>query len=562
MTETFKTEIQPNHAENFRLRLNGAISHLTSWEQQFQNANDEQKILNFDDLGTNLHTDPEINLSHLEDPGEQLLFIQLLDLFVLKHRIGEKNRILSEQIANRPKENRVIGFLAALGNGKTTIAQDFADDLNTNLFTREPYVENPYRAKSQQDKSYMLRSQLYFLFSNIFADIHAHLQPGVMISDSSTLTDIFMWVETYRQMGLLSEEEYETYNQLVDLLKPVIPKPDLLIGLLPTSINDLKKGVEERIKAKPEERESEKVFLENDNLEKQVKVVEGLLKTIPEQWNVPILTMIVNPIKIYEEQNYDLIYEIRRELGILGDWLNPQPEQVVDKATRILARSKKGQIIVIHSKSMFSGKTTAQCLLAERLGINQVLVFQPAAALRYPDQEGAVISRNGLKIDAKTVKRNDLKAVLRDIKKYNIRPENFPHIFIDEIMLFIGQKDKAQEAIEVLEKLRQMGFNLVIDGIDYTFQEEPFTFMHDLLREARKNDNWHQIETSTHCRYCSQPAHGTRLWLINPDGSRKIAPYGFNFVHPGDTEFEPVCCDKHPSCVDQPSNFHRQELPT
>jgi len=547
-------------AENFRNNIDLTVTRLISWENQFATSDNAVKEIELNKLRT------ELNFNHVEDPGEQLLFSQLFSLFGLKHQIGEANQILHEQIVNRPKENRVIGFLAALGNGKTTIAESFANDLNTEVFTHEPFVKNPYRAKSEGDKSYMLRSQLYFLFSNIFSDIGARLKPGVMISDSSTLTDIFMWVETYRQMGLMSEEEYTTYNQLVDLLKLLILKPDLLITLLPSSIDDLKAGVEERIKAKPEERASEAIFLENGNLEKQVKIVEGLSRTIPEQWDVPTLIMTVNPVEIFRDKpNYAQIYQIRKELGILGDLLNPAPEAVAEEALQILAESSERQIVIIHSKSMFSGKTTAECLLAKKVGVDKVVFFQPTAAIRanetgFEDQAHAVISRDGLKINANTIENNNLWSIVDYIKDHKIDPENQPYIFIDEIMLFTAHDKKPKDAIAALEAIRKMGFHVIVDGIDYTFQEEPFTFMDGLLKRARKNKHWYQIETSTRCCYCGNVAQGTRLSLVDQNSVRKIAPYDFDWNHPGSMDFEPVCCKEHKSCENQPQGFKRKNF--
>ena len=196
------------------------------------------------------------------------------------------------------------------------------------------------------------------------------------------------------------------------------------------------------------------------------------------------------------------------------------------------------------------------------VGFEKVLTFQPRKSLRtdkkgFEDQETTVISRNGLKIPAHTTIGNNLGEIKTYIKKEKIDATKKPYLIIDEIMFFVDHAKNPQEAIDVLEDLRKMGFKVIFDGIDYTFQARPFTFMLKLLKEAKKNKNWHEIEMSTRCRYCEKRARVTRLWLVDEDGTRRIAPRNYNYDHPGDTEYDPVCGHKHKSYSNKQSIFRR-----
>jgi len=126
-------------------------------------------------------------------------------------------------------------------------------------------------------------------------------------------------------------------------------------------------------------------------------------------------------------------------------------------------------------------------------------------------------------------------------------------------MLFIESDSK--KTIETLEDLRKLGFHVVCDGIDYTYQETPFTFMHELLAEVLERRNWHGEKLATTCMYCNKEARGTELRI---DGNLVAAddPEVFRAGDRGSKlAYGPVCCDEHKSCSNQPSNFVRKELP-
>jgi thymidine kinase len=294
----------------------------------------------------------------------------------------------------------------------------------------------------------------------------------------------------------------------------------------------------------------------------QTSRVKQLVNEIPKNWQVPTLAININPINIFEDPsiNYDYAHQIRQRLNLLGELLRPKPEEIVKKILKILAASKKSQVIILHSQSMFTGKTTTLCQLADAVGVEKILTFQPLAGLRYPGQDKAVMSRDGHKVNAITVWDNNLQTIVDYVKNKKINSKKISYIFIDELMLFVAHSKKSNQAVQILRYLQKMGFHIIADGIDFTFQEEPFSFMDTILKQTKKLISWHQIEMSTRCRYCDKKARGTRRWKINNKKRIKIADYSDTVFVAGDSEYEPVCCSKHKSCLNQPSSFRRKEL--
>ncbi len=543
---------------NFKQALLKTLNQLQTLEQKWQkNGNSKRdKEIEFFNLRANL----EQGLINTLPPDEQFLFTRFFDLFALKHVLNPLQDMLRQLLQKH--SGKLVGFLGPLGSGKSTIAAALIEDLTAKFVVKEPYRENPFWEKSQTNPAFMLRSQIYFLLSNIYSDMLALTQAGISVSDTSTLTDILMWVNWYAQTGHIKKSEHRLYLMMVELLKPIIPKPSLLVALLPTSLDQLYKGIRERQKNETW-RAGELVFTKKD-LNKQLQTVKKLTKIIPKKWGVSLLTIKIDPILAYKDPflKYDYIYQIRKELSMLNSWLNPPPDKVVKQITRIMAESLNRCVIVIHGKSMFTGKTTVLCKLLEEVGADKALAFQPKAAIRYgKEQQSAIISRDGLKIAAITVE-NSLFSIIDYLSENNISPNKTPYIYIDEVTLFVNNAQNPKKAIQILEMLRRMGFHVVVSGIAYTFQEEPFTFMFDLLREAVKNPHWHQFEMSTRCRYCNKKAQGTRRVKLGKNGNREIASYTDTTFVAGDSIYEPVCCVIHPSCVNQPKNFIKQKLPT
>jgi thymidine kinase len=361
-------------------------------------------------------------------------------------------------------------------------------------------------------------------------------------------------METKFQAERVSLEEYEAYLKLVELIDPIIPRPDLFIMMLPTSVEDLRAGLDVRIEAEPDVRRMERGITDED-LELAVRVAKSAIVKLEER-GVRVLPITVNPVEFHGNRDlrYAEVYNIRGELEILHELLLTDPEEVAREAIGKLVSSSEGQVVLVHGKTMFTGKTKACNIIAQ---FANFVAYQPGAAQRWEEQLTHMVDRDGGRVPATTIESNKLKDILVHIDKEGITPQEKPLILVDDMMLFIGSD--AVEAIEAVEELRQRGVHVVCNFIDYTFQEEPFNFALALLQHTVDNEHWHAIETATRCTYCKEePAVGTRRY----DKHGNIADYDNETYVAGSERYEPVCCQgNHVSCVNQPEGFARQSLP-
>lgn len=493
-------------------------------------------------------------------PQEAGIFKTIAGLWYLKNNIplGAHIPEVRDFVMGKGRQEVSVGFGGSLASGKTTLARFLGEKIGAKVGSEgfNP-SENPFLEKAYEDPGYMLRTQVTFLLDNIVAGLRSKFEPGRQVSDTSVLSDIHVFMEWRRKAGKVTEEEYKVYMNLVELLKPLIPRPDLLILVIPNSVERLMEGLRERIKDNAEERNMENGVSKED-LEICIKATHDAVRIVQEDFGVQVHVLEVDPVKVYQEPSirYAAVYKIREKLGLLKELLLKDPEKVATQIVSIFASSHEPQVVFVHSKSMFSGKTSTLNFVAEKIGREKVVTFQPASSIRWgEDHESHMIDRDGRKIPAHTISSNNLKGILSEIESRGITPEENTFIFIDEVMLFF--ENDASEAIRTIEELRKKGFNILCNGIDYTFQEEPFTFSHHLIARALMDQNWHEVELATRCKYCEKPAAGSRRLKANGE----IAHYNDTTFEAGDN-YEPVCCDEDKSCVGQPYDFKRRRIPS
>lgn len=545
--------------EFFCSALVGFVGQLEREETRVKSLTDQERLY----YASRLQKDLRGRIYDFQ-PEEAKIFEGILDLYLLKHdlfpRPGEARFIKSGGF----KESKLVEVAGPIGTGKSTLMSALEREL-ANSKTNGQLVKEDFKGNVfwwlQNNPDFMLRSQLTFLLSSINAGLGAGYHPGIYMRDSCPFSDIYEFTETYRQTGKINQEEYTSYHRVVKLFKDVIRKADLLIFF---SVKDddpelLRICLDQRLKDQPERAVFEKdITLEE--LETAIELNHRARKILEEEWGIEILPLEVDPQELFDSKpfRYAHTYAVRSRLGLLKDLLQIMPEEVADKTVQIFAKALTPQVVVIYSESMFTGKTTAEYLVTQKLGVNNILGFQPRAAIRYgEEQETNIMTRDKRKFKAHTIESNDLKDIIKFIEENNVSSEEKRYVLIDEIMLFY--QNSAEEAIAVLEALRERGFHIVVDGITYTFQEEPFTFTHQLIEKAIEDKNWHEIEMSTRCKYCDKLAKGSRRIKVD---TGKIARYSDETFLAGDSNYEPVCCEEHKSCLGQPLDFERKPLPT
>jgi len=125
-------------------------------------------------------------------------------------------------------EPRFIAIEGGIGAGKTTLANLLAEEYGARLVL-EVDEENPFIDKFYEDReTYAFQTQVFFLL-NRFNQYRELAQRDLF--DSVIITDyLFQRDQIFAQLNL-KEHEYHLYQQIYNLIKIKIPKPDLVIYL-------------------------------------------------------------------------------------------------------------------------------------------------------------------------------------------------------------------------------------------------------------------------------------------------------------------------------------------
>lgn len=124
-----------------------------------------------------------------------------------------------------------IGVAGNIGSGKTTLTRMLADyygwEPKYESVTQNPYLEDYY--KDIPRWSYNLET--YFLARRFKDMLDISRSDKVVVQDRTILEGVYIFVKNNKDLGNLSERDYETYMQLFDLMLSTVSYPDLLIYL-------------------------------------------------------------------------------------------------------------------------------------------------------------------------------------------------------------------------------------------------------------------------------------------------------------------------------------------
>ena len=124
-----------------------------------------------------------------------------------------------------------IGIAGNIGSGKTTLTRMLAEHYGWTpkyeSVTYNPYLEDYYRDIPRW--SYNLET--YFLAQRFKDLLEISKSDDVVIQDRTILEGVHIFVENNREMGNLSERDYDTYMQIFSLMMSMVSLPDLLIYL-------------------------------------------------------------------------------------------------------------------------------------------------------------------------------------------------------------------------------------------------------------------------------------------------------------------------------------------
>jgi len=127
-----------------------------------------------------------------------------------------------------------IGVAGNIGSGKTTLTRMLAEHYGWipkyEAVSYNPYLEDYY--KDIPRWSYNLET--YFLAQRFKDVLDIAKSKDVIIQDRTLFEGVYIFVANNRDLGNLSERDYNTYMELFRLMMSMVQPPDLLIYLKST----------------------------------------------------------------------------------------------------------------------------------------------------------------------------------------------------------------------------------------------------------------------------------------------------------------------------------------
>jgi len=127
-----------------------------------------------------------------------------------------------------------IGVAGNIGSGKTTLTRMLSEHYGWipkyEAVSYNPYLEDYY--KDIPRWSYNLET--YFLAQRFKDVLEISKSKDVIIQDRTLFEGVYIFVANNRDLGNLSERDYNTYMELFHLMMSMVQPPDLLIYLKST----------------------------------------------------------------------------------------------------------------------------------------------------------------------------------------------------------------------------------------------------------------------------------------------------------------------------------------
>ena len=172
-----------------------------------------------------------------------------------------------------------IGIAGNIGCGKTTLTRMLSEHYGWTpkyeAVTFNPYLEDYYRDIPRW--SYNLET--YFLAQRFKDVLDISKSDDVIIQDRTLFEGVYIFVANNRDLGNLSERDYDTYMQLFNLMMSMVNPPDLLIYLR-SSVPHLVAQIQKRGREYEQTISLEYLSGLNDRYEKWISEYSGPLLII------------------------------------------------------------------------------------------------------------------------------------------------------------------------------------------------------------------------------------------------------------------------------------------
>lgn len=154
-------------------------------------------------------------------------------------KLSTQKTMKGTQISSGVKHIAIAGNIGA---GKTTLATKLSKQFGWEV-CYEPTEENPYLSDFYEDmKRWSFNLQVYFLNSRYQQVLDILRGDITTIQDRTIYEDAYIFAPNLKDMGLLSERDFENYFTLFKTMSSQIQPPDLLIYLrasIPTLVSHI-----------------------------------------------------------------------------------------------------------------------------------------------------------------------------------------------------------------------------------------------------------------------------------------------------------------------------------
>lgn len=172
-----------------------------------------------------------------------------------------------------------IGIAGNIGSGKTTLTRLLSEYYGWTpkyeAITHNPYIEDYYRDIHR----WSFNLEVYFLTRRFKDILEISKTEGTVIQDRTILEGVYIFAANNKDMGNISERDFNTYMDLFDVMMSMVKLPDLLI-YLKSSIPHLVAQIQKRGRDYEKSISLEYLAGLNDRYEKWIESYPGRILTI------------------------------------------------------------------------------------------------------------------------------------------------------------------------------------------------------------------------------------------------------------------------------------------
>ena len=172
-----------------------------------------------------------------------------------------------------------IGIAGNIGSGKTTLTRLLSEYYGWTpkyeAITHNPYIEDYYRDIHR----WSFNLEVYFLTRRFKDIIEISKTEGTVIQDRTILEGVYIFAANNKDIGNISERDFNTYMDLFDVMMSMVKLPDLLI-YLKSSIPHLVAQIQKRGRDYEKSISLEYLAGLNDRYEKWIESYPGRILTI------------------------------------------------------------------------------------------------------------------------------------------------------------------------------------------------------------------------------------------------------------------------------------------